>query len=85
MKKVCQSCGMPLEDPSLLGSERNGSLSHNYCIYCYRNGAFEQPGITIDEMIEKCILFMVAEGFDKEEARQMLSEFLLGLRRWRSH
>ncbi|MDD2379374.1 MULTISPECIES: zinc ribbon domain-containing protein [Aminobacterium] len=74
-----------LKTPSLLGSERNGSLSHNYCIYCYRNGAFEQPGITIDEMIEKCILFMVAEGFDKEEARQMLSEFLLGLRRWRSH
>lgn len=49
-ENVCQSCGMPLTDESMLGTERDGSKNHEYCKYCYQNGAFTNPDITLDEM-----------------------------------
>ena len=48
----CQSCGMPLNDPNLLGSELNGFQSDEYCKYCYEDGAFTQPNLTIEGMKE---------------------------------
>lgn len=47
---VCQSCGMPMDRPDLLGTEKDGSRSTIYCIYCYRNGEFTDPHITFEEM-----------------------------------
>ncbi|WMI72224.1 zinc ribbon domain-containing protein [Aminobacterium sp. MB27-C1] len=82
MKKFCQSCGMPLDDSSLLGTEKDGSPTHDYCIYCYKEGAFEEPDITMEEMIEVCVPYMVEQGFDEEKARKMLAEFLPTLNRW---
>ena len=48
--KFCQSCTMPLDNPALLGTEKDGSKSNEYCTYCYRNGAFINPEITMTEM-----------------------------------
>jgi hypothetical protein len=41
---------MPLEDAELLGTEKEGSKNHTYCKYCYENGAFVNPGMTMEEM-----------------------------------
>ena len=49
-KHICQSCSMPIESVALAGTEADGSRTWEYCIYCYRNGAFTKPGITLDEM-----------------------------------
>jgi hypothetical protein len=46
----CQSCSMPLDKPELLGTEKDGSKSHEYCLYCYQNGAFVNPGMSLEEM-----------------------------------
>lgn len=47
----CQSCGMPLvKDKSGGGTEADGSKSAKYCGYCYRDGQFLRPGLTVDEM-----------------------------------
>jgi hypothetical protein len=47
----CQSCGMPFKnDPKGGGSEADGKISKMYCSYCYENGKFTQPNITVDEM-----------------------------------
>ena len=48
--KFCQSCGMPMTEESLYGTERDGARSELYCTYCYQNGAFTQEG-TMEEMI----------------------------------
>ncbi len=48
--RACQSCGMPMSAEEHFGTEADGTLSKDYCTYCYRNGAFTEPGITIDEM-----------------------------------
>jgi hypothetical protein len=46
----CQSCGTPLNRPERLGTEKDGSKSTIYCDYCYRDGEFTYPGMTLEEM-----------------------------------
>ena len=38
--KFCQSCGMPMLPGIAYGTEADGSLSGDYCSYCYGSGAF---------------------------------------------
>ena len=47
---LCQSCSMPLDNLGAHGTEKNGAPSREYCKYCYQNGAFINPKMTIDEM-----------------------------------
>lgn len=47
----CQSCGMPLDkDPKRGAINTDGSKNEMYCSYCYENGEFTQPDITLPEM-----------------------------------
>lgn len=48
--KSCQSCGIPMDKSAGPGTEADGSLSPMYCSYCYKNGAFVQPGWTAADM-----------------------------------
>ena len=49
--KRCQSCGMPLKkDPKGSGTNSDGSKNNMYCSYCFENGEFTQPNITLKEM-----------------------------------
>jgi hypothetical protein len=53
--KNCQSCGMPMKkDPAGGGTNADGSKSAMYCSYCYQNGAFIKPEITMEQMQELC-------------------------------
>lgn len=55
MKRMCQSCGMPMkQDPKGGGTETDGRLSETYCSYCYQDGAFTQPDITAKGMQDFC-------------------------------
>ncbi|HFI0342725.1 TPA: zinc ribbon domain-containing protein [Streptococcus suis] len=55
MEKFCQSCTMPLNlnDEDVRGTEVDGSKSAIYCYYCYGNGAFLEPNIEFEQMLEK--------------------------------
>lgn len=62
--KNCQSCGMPLnKDPQKVGAEADGSKSTMYCSYCYGEGKFKQPDITVEEMQAFCKNKMKEMGF----------------------
>ena len=39
-KLVCQCCGMPLEDDSIIGRDSDGSLNEDYCKWCYADGTY---------------------------------------------
>lgn len=73
----CQSCGMPMPEASLQGSDREGNKIEDYCIYCYESGEFKQPDITLQEMTDLCAGYMIEEA-----ARSMLAETLPRLKRW---
>ncbi len=81
-QKVCQSCAMPLTGKELIGTEKDGSVNGDYCVYCYSKGAFTTPGQTMEQMIDMCVPFMVEQGMDKESSRKTLENLLPGLKRW---
>ena len=74
--KICQSCAMPLTDESMLGTNQDGSKNEDYCIYCYKNGAFEGNS-TMEQMIDFCAPICVKEGVypDNETAKQEMQKF----------
>lgn len=82
--KFCQSCGMPLTDPELAGSERDGTPSPHYCKYCYQKGAFTGE-MTMEEMIDFCTPMMVQAnpGMTEEQARAQMFKFFPMLLRWK--
>lgn len=83
MSKICQSCGMPMEDASLYGANQDGTPNDNYCNFCYTNGAFTNPDETMEGMIETCVPFMVKEGMEESQAREILEKTLPTLKRWK--
>lgn len=82
--KFCQSCGMPLEDPKLYGTEKDKSKNEEYCSYCYQDGAFTAD-CTMDEMIDFCVQPMVDAnpGMTREKAQEMMRQWFPGLKRWK--
>lgn len=84
--KFCQSCGMPLTD-EILGTNADGSKSEDYCIYCYKDGAFTGD-FTMEQMVEYCSMFV--EEYNKNtnqhltccEYKEVLRKFYPTLKRW---
>jgi len=74
-----------MSEDNLFGKNADGSKNEDYCCYCFPNGAFVNPDETLDEMIETCIPHMVEGGVcpDEVSARQMLSQQLPYLKRWK--
>lgn len=80
---VCQSCAMPLvADPMGGGSELDGAKSSEYCSYCYRNGAFTDPSLTMEGMIARLKPLMASMNVPADAAAEAISA-LPHLNRWR--
>ncbi len=41
---------MPIDNREDRGTEKDGSKNNEYCKYCYQNGAFVNPNMTMEEM-----------------------------------
>lgn len=84
--KCCQSCGMPLTD-SVLGTNADGSKNDEYCVYCYKDGAFTGD-FTMEEMAEFCSQFVeryngeAGAQLTREEYRNQLLQYYPKLKRW---
>lgn len=83
MGTFCQSCGMPMDKLELFGTQSDGSRTDEYCIYCYVDGSFTHPDISLAEMIESCLPHMLEHGMSLAAAKKLLAEHLPKLRRWR--
>ena len=81
-KRICQSCSMPLNDSELLGTEKDGSLKKYYCKYCYENGQFTNPQITLEEMKTRVKSKMEEMKLDADTIGMAVSS-LPNLKRWR--
>ncbi len=79
----CQSCSMPMGSPELFGTCADGSTSSDFCTYCYQNGKFTEPAITLDEMIEKCTAILVHRKImPADKAKQFMQNMIPLLKRW---
>ena len=80
----CQSCAMPIDKPELRGTEAGGAVAMEYCTYCYQNGKFTEPDITLPQMIDKCVQKMVEQKVMPEaKARTMMTRYLPQMKRWK--
>ncbi|MDL2234228.1 zinc ribbon domain-containing protein [Ruminococcaceae bacterium OttesenSCG-928-L11] len=81
--KFCQSCAMPLSD-DVLGTEKDGSKSQEYCQYCYKDGAFVAD-CTMEQMIEICVPFTVEAHpeMSAEQVRADMQQYFPQLKRWK--
>ena len=82
---LCQSCGMPMNAPGAhYGTEKDGTLSRDYCSCCYDHGQFlcDAP---MKEMIQSCLPFEKEARPDKtdEELLREMHELFPTLKRWR--
>lgn len=82
-ENFCQSCSMPLDNRELLGTEKDGSNSNEYCKYCYQNGAFINPNMTLKEMTSLVINQMEKMHIDSKTIDMAVSS-LPHLKRWRT-
>ena len=79
----CQSCGMRFEVESFYGTEADGSENKAYCKFCYQNGAFTKPDLTLQGMIDMSVHFMTTNmGFEEPKARAMSEAIIPHLKRW---
>ena len=60
----CQSCGMPLRsDPKGGGTNADGTVSAKYCSYCWQDGRFVNPEMTLEDMRRLVVEKLREKGF----------------------
>ena len=78
--RICQCCGMPLED-GILGRNQDGTPNEEYCQWCYADGTYTYSDM--DELIEVCIPHMASAGFSETQAREYMRAALPKLDYWK--
>jgi hypothetical protein len=81
---ICQSCAMPLEKAEFFGNNADGTKSALYCTYCYQEGKFTEPTITMNQMIEKCVTIMTQQKImTEDQAKSLMTKTFPMLDRWK--
>jgi hypothetical protein len=76
---------MPLGKPEDFGTDEAGYRVNDYCRHCFANGAFTDPAISMDAMLELCIRVMDQQRIMPEpKARALMTDVLPRLKRWRA-
>ena len=80
-EKICQSCAMPLLNPKEIGTNKDGSKSADYCIYCYKDGKFTHE-MTMEQAIMKSADYAGMAGMTKEQGIAYARKIYPTLKRW---
>lgn len=83
MKKICQSCGMPITSVEQLGTNADGSRNADYCKYCFVNGEFIDK-VTMEEYIQMCSQYGSQAGMTNEEMEEHRKKLFPTLKRWKA-
>ena len=79
---------MPLHE-DVLGTNADGSKSDDYCMYCYRDGAFTGD-FTMEEMVEFCAQYVdefnknTGQNLTRDAYKDVLRGIYPHLKRWKS-
>ena len=78
----CQSCGMPMHQPADFGTTNDGIHVNDYCRFCWVDGAFTNPMISMPEMLDFCTRELTRQGMAEARARALMRDTLPRLKRW---
>ena len=57
---------------------------HPYCRHCFPDGAFTEPAISMEALLDRCVQVMDPQGImPGPQARALLADVLPRLKRWR--
>lgn len=79
---ICNSCAMPMKDEKEFATEKDGSKNKDYCIYCYKEGNFTYPNLTLDQMLSHLDEVMTEHNMP-EEMKNEIKSILPKLKRWK--
>ena len=80
---ICQCCGMPLSEDSLISREPDGSFREAYCKWCYADGEFTYR--SKDALLDYLVSHMPNPDHLTEKAfREQMDGYLAQLEHWRS-
>ena len=79
-KLVCQCCGMPMEDDTVISREKDHSFNEDYCKWCYADGQFVYQ--SMNELLDFLVAHMSNNQFTPEQVRAYFSEQLPKLKHW---
>jgi hypothetical protein len=65
------------------GTNADGSLSADYCSLCFKNGAFTEPNISMEEKIEQMVIAAQKMNILAENVRTLSRTLLPQLKRWK--
>lgn len=74
---------MPIESDDQLGHNKDGSMNHDYCKYCYENGEFIHK-VTMEQFIEMCSKFGSQANMSNEEMHKLCEKLFPTLKRWKN-
>lgn len=79
MKKICESCGMPMTNPGDFGG---GNIENKYCVYCTdKNGALKP----FDQKLEEMAGFIMKNtDVSNEKAIEMAKENMAKQPAWKN-
>lgn len=80
-KLICQCCGMPLDDDTIISHNHDGTFNEDYCKWCYADGTYTYNDM--DDLIEVCVKNMVNENFTEEQVRSYMKDMLPKLDYWK--
>lgn len=83
----CQSCGMPLENAEVMGTNKDESKNEDFCIYCYKDGNYTVD-VSMREMIEISLkhmkeLFKDDPNYNEQEALASMELYFPDMKRWK--
>jgi len=84
MAKVdtCQSCGMPLNKEENWGTNEDNSKTNEYCKFCFIDGKFTNPNLTMEKVIEKSVELSKKLWMPEDKAREIANNTIPKLKRW---
>lgn len=79
---ICQCCGMPLNEDSLISREKDGSYDEDYCKWCYADGKF------VYQSKESLLDYLVShmpnpDNLKDEDRRIQFDVYLSQLKHWK--
>lgn len=79
---ICQSCGMPITSEDLLWTNKDWTINHDYCKYCYENWEFIDK-VSMEEYIDMCSQYWVQAWMTNEEMKAHCTKLFPTLKRWK--
>ena len=79
---VCQCCGMPLNEDSMISKEADGSFNEDYCKWCYNDGKFAYD--SKDSLLDFLISHMPnPENLPDDQRRMQYDGYLSQRKHWK--